>query len=321
VLLVAAGLRRQADGEPEVFLDYLSHGLAMSRNLRHRTLAVSVLAGFRAEATMLRGLELWLEELDGRPDLLRRALEVVRRHEAAPQTDPELVRQSEVVVNLNTFADPKNLDLFGPNNLFPGQQTEADVIRFSMQVPWEKVRLRRLLDGLASRDEHVAAVAWKLSPPLVKATVRRANQLEPGRAAFPPPRILCPARAAVLRVALRLYQAEKGRPAAKLADLVPAYLPAVPEDPFDQRPFRYRLSRGETLNWPPADLEDGSTDAGPARPDAPPVREVPAGQGILWCVGEDGQDDGGQTQVSPHAPGMVVHEDVIFLVPLPRGRR
>jgi hypothetical protein len=318
LLLVAAGLRRQADDQPEWFLDYLSHGLALSRNLRHRTLAVSVLAGARVEGTMLRGVELWLEELNGRPDLLRRALTILRDHEAAPQTDPELVRKSELLVNLNTFTDPKNLTFFGTNNLFPGQSAEADLIRFSMQVPWEKVRLRRILEGIASRDPNVSSVATKLSPPLVRISARRADQLG---AEYPRPRQLCTARAAVLQVALRLYQEEKGRPAAKLDDLVPEYLPAVPEDPFDHQPFRYRLSQGESLDWPPADLGDPSADAGPVRPEGPSVRDVPAGQGILWCVGDDGKDDGGHTQESPHAPGAIQHEDVIFLVPLPPARR
>jgi hypothetical protein len=48
---------------------------------------------------------------------------------------------------------------------------------------------------------------------------------------------------------------------------------------------------------------------------------VPAGQGILWCVGENKTDDGGHTQESPHSPGEVPGEDVIYLVPLPPGQK
>jgi hypothetical protein len=101
-------------------------------------------------------------------------------------------------------------------------------------------------------------------------------------------------RAAALKAALRLYQAEKGRPAPALEALVPDYLPAVPADPFDLRPFRYRLSASERLE---------STGAfGVPRP-----RFVPAGQGILWSVGNDLRDDGGKR----------FGEDEVFVVPLP----
>jgi hypothetical protein len=54
----------------------------------------------------------------------------------------------------------------------------------------------------------------------------------------------------------------------------------VPLDPFDVQPFRYRLSAGEQLE---------SADERRL-----PPRFVPAGQGILWRVGGDQRDDGGQ---------------------------
>jgi hypothetical protein len=49
------------------------------------------------------------------------------------------------------------------------------------------------------------------------------------------------------------------------------------------------------------------------------ARLVPAGQGILWCVGEDRQDDGGREQGGQGydtGPG----QDLIFLVPLPPAK-
>jgi hypothetical protein len=50
-------------------------------------------------------------------------------------------------------------------------------------------------------------------------------------------------------------------------------------------------------------------------------RYVRAGQGVLWCIGEDGADDGGLRQEGRTAEweGTVSPEDVIFLVPLPPG--
>ena len=132
-----------------------------------------------------------------------------------------------------------------------------------------------------------------------------------------------------IALALRWYQAENGRPADKLDDLVPKYLPAVPDDPFQKgQPFHYRLSKGEKIVWPLG--EPGGPPMPPMPPGGPPPQpapapapllpppsvEVPPGQGVLWSVGPDGRDDGGVRQANTKGytlPG----EDVIFLVPPP----
>jgi hypothetical protein len=59
---------------------------------------------------------------------------------------------------------------------------------------------------------------------------------------------------------------------------------------------------------------------GPA--EAPPeVKEVPAGQGVLWSVGEDGQDDGGLRRPRPDEFSTMAGQDLIYLVPLPPGKQ
>jgi hypothetical protein len=67
-------------------------------------------------------------------------------------------------------------------------------------------------------------------------------------------------RGAVVGLALERYRLDKGRWPKELTELVPDYLPAVPKDPFDGRPLRYRP------------LADGV---------------------IVYSVGPDGRDDGG----------------------------
>jgi hypothetical protein len=75
-----------------------------------------------------------------------------------------------------------------------------------------------------------------------------------------------------LMVALRLYQAEVGKPAATLEELTPKYLASVPVSPVDLQPIRYRLSRGEEIGaW-------GSSKSRKALAD----RKVLPGQGILY---------------------------------------
>jgi len=62
-------------------------------------------------------------------------------------------------------------------------------------------------------------------------------------------------------LALRCYQSEQGRVAARLDDLVTNYLSEVPQDPFSGRPLIYRA---QGTNW------------------------------LLYSVGPDGVDDGGK---------------------------
>jgi hypothetical protein len=67
-------------------------------------------------------------------------------------------------------------------------------------------------------------------------------------------------RLAATAIAIRLYQLDNGRRPARLEDLVPHYLPAVPRDPYAADGSAIRLGRGGTL---------------------------------LYCVGENGVDEGG----------------------------
>jgi hypothetical protein len=92
-------------------------------------------------------------------------------------------------------------------------------------------------------------------------------------------------RAAAVLLAIRLYQVDHGATPANLDLLVPAYLPAVPIDPF-------------------------STGAHPLRYITKPGSEA------VYSVGEDGRDDGGSTQllraISGRAPGPWDTIDAVF---------
>ena len=67
-------------------------------------------------------------------------------------------------------------------------------------------------------------------------------------------------RLVITELAVRGYQAKHGRPPISLAELVPAWLPAVPLDPFTDKPLAYRITTNSFL---------------------------------LYSVGPDAQDDGG----------------------------
>lgn len=78
-------------------------------------------------------------------------------------------------------------------------------------------------------------------------------------------------RGALVGLALERYRLAKGHWPKDLNELVPDYLPAVPRDPYDGQPMRYKK------------LSDGA---------------------IVYSVGPDGQDDGGaRNRANPLAKG------------------
>jgi hypothetical protein len=313
LLLVARGLQQQHGGDPAAFVGHLGTGLALARNLRLGSLGLESVGGTSVELVMTIGVARWLEHLDGRPDLLRQALTVLLAHNDSPRSDPEVKRKTRLLILLNTFADPSELPRAGDgaDPFFAAAPSDRALLQFAWSAPWEQVRLRRLLDGIASNDPDARYRVRQLVPPVAAIPLGRFNAQDLYLERSRPVRPLF-GRVAALQVALRLFEAEQGRPADKLDELVPKYLPAIPADPYDGKPFRYRLSKGETLDWPPDDYDYRA--GGPYE-----HRSVPAGQGILWSVGFDGRDDGGRVQEWPD-PAAKSGSDVLYLVPRPPGR-
>jgi hypothetical protein len=76
-------------------------------------------------------------------------------------------------------------------------------------------------------------------------------------------------RGAALFLAIKAYGKEHGALPQTLAKLVPDYLPRIPKDPFDGKPFRY--------------LRSG-------------VPGLPPKAWAVYSIGEDFTDDGGKAQ-------------------------
>jgi hypothetical protein len=306
--------------------------------------------------------ERWLEKLAGHPELIRRLLEIYRENGEEMFSDQSGEQWAEYLIALNSLDEPQEWIFVGTGH--PERFSELALIEAAWLVPWERQRHLRLLRLIYwgnpeqfFRDRRIGREVFLFRMGGMWRDLRRQ---------------LTRVRALELMLALRLYQAEKGRPAWSLEQLVPRYLERIPNDPFSDRPFRYRLSSGEKIIWPveqqapapvgvllrgvggagapdgpellPPPVEDppppGKAEPPPAqRPDLapgvpgvglpgglppfpvePPVKVVPRGQGILWSVGEDGQDDGGVRQSTPGQPRTMSGEDIIFLVPLPAGK-
>jgi hypothetical protein len=346
-LLTARALQLQARGESRAALEQLAVVLALSRQLRHKAVTWSYRGGLLAEQTALEGLDRWLEQLGRKPDLLRSALEELNHHEAAVPPLTDAVKADYLLVRNGLFTPPQLTHGHGWGG-GPEERFTAEAVALAQQTPWEKERTQRIVNAVFAGWLRGAEAAYgEVAPTLTErwdgwhrgwtwASLR--GWLPPCDPARGPTReemaelldgswlgLLegsapglrlqplatsqsCRLRGHRLILALALYQAEQGKPAAALADLVPRYLPELPADPFSGEPFRYRVSAGEQVRWRQAPREWEQE-----------FRAVPAGQGIVWGVGPDQIDNGGKAQGDGGSLSIRGREqrglDVIFLVP------
>jgi hypothetical protein len=302
-LLAARGLQMQKRGDPEAFVKNLEIVLAFVSNLQKASRWYSEIQALDIDFRVLSALRQWLAGLSGRPDLLRRVGDALARHRAAIGSDrePDL---AEYLTARNTLDDPAPWlgQRFAPGGRVgepfwrlgtaSALVREADALAFVLILPWERERQQRLL-----RCRFFGHEAQGKSEMLLIAYPFDDDLRERFRQHW-----LTSFEAARLVVALRLHQATTGKPANDLKQLVPASIDAIPYDPYDGMPFRYRLSSGD-------DVVEGMPVPDAAGTPRATTKKIPAGQGILWSVGPDRIDGGGR--VFGHTKG-----DLIYLVPL-----
>jgi hypothetical protein len=310
VVLAERGLQRQAAGDDEAFVENFRVGLKLSLAMRRRASILDVIHGRINEALLLKGLDRWLEHLHGRPDLLHQTLDVLSQYADATANSDDDQDLMEDLAIMNSVKDPLpwlqyDLSVVNKGATTPNSdvQAEAQWVSMAWFAPWEHARQQRILRADFWGDEAQRRKAfWSNgSGPLSCFYYIRGKPNKLTNVALE--------RAGILKLALRWYQADNGKPAETLDELVPKYLPSLPLDPYDGEPFRYRLSRGEEI--------EGSFDPNEVvKNGATPIRKIPPGQGVLWCVGDDKVDDGGHRQCPSFWREAVPGEDVIFLVPL-----
>jgi hypothetical protein len=337
-LILARSLRRTSRGEIEPALDDMTLALRFAREQEQFTDGSHYRDALAVEGIVAQLLPDWALKAASRPDLIRRAIELVGKQDAMrpPLSDAIKVDYLALACSLQ-----KESALYMPASA----GIESDLIRFSRAVPWEEVRCHAIFATLYAGWIRTAETPLPKALKLIEATEARtgpgmvlldawlpntsdvdAGRREAARFAdlsheLGPSLTFVPAipferdaatrtqlRAVRYELALMLYQIEKGKPAEGLTELVPDYLPELLADLFGDRPFRYRVSGGERLPW--THEPHPSDDAG--------FRSISPGQGILWSVGPDLVDNGGRVndvRAWP-APGWTPGGDIIFVVPV-----
>ena len=257
-------------------MEDLRVGLSLSRNLRHDAPAQRGDRQERGGDSANRRGSL-AGRLDGKLDLLKQVLALLSDHlKEAEAEDADRVLVDYLIAR-NTLDYPLDWLTYDLNvELEPLVRTadkrthsEAMMAVQARLVPWEPRTSKSACCGcLFEGDRNQQRGLYDFwQPGDMLGSIR---QLGPGyyadtRNGFE----RCRAPAMQLKLALRWYQAENGRPAENLEDLVPKYLPKVPGDPYQKgQPFHYRLSKGEKIVWPPE--VPGGPPQPPVAPGGPP---------------------------------------------------
>jgi hypothetical protein len=266
-------LQLQLRGQNQVALDELANLLALARQLRNDAPTFCYLTGRSVESTALVGMSRWLHNVGPEPELLRKALNILRSHE---QDTPSVLDTLKADYMVSRHERSYFL-------LAYSAEVQKKILLILWEVPWERERLYRLSDALyhsrfhrlqrpsetrrKEREQYpdrYSAIAFESGLPLADGptavlTPPQWGRLISGSSPFLPwtslSRLqesanvgLAYVRACQLQLALALYQIDHaGAAAPDLAALTPRYLPKIPIDPIRERRFEYKISTGEKV--------------------------------------------------------------------------
>jgi hypothetical protein len=350
-LIEARALRRISRGEVETALDDIGLALDLSRHLQSKTRTDQFISAASMETRALVLLPKWAVKAADRPELIRRAIDMVRDHEEHRPPLSDVIKK-EYLNSLQNAQYGYRIDMIPPGGRPNG--LEWQLREAAINTPWEQIRTDAILAtwfagilrtaemsypeairriDMASPNEVDAA--WYLLSDWVPPTSDPSTARRDGRRLVEmlrnsvwwnmgwgmgsylfalDARSITVIRATQYQLALILYQARFGKPAETVQVLVPDFLPSPPVDPFGDGPFHYRVSVGERIHW---------FSNRPYNEDSA-YRTFGTGEGILWSNGPDLHDDGGRRnelsawrfQGGGPAPG----GDILFIVPVV-GRR
>ncbi len=267
---VARALQRQAHGDARGSLNHLETALALARQVKNFAPVRVYQMGRSMDSAALSGFRLWLRKTGPDKELLRAALAVLRRHEAAEPDVANAIKAQYVADRDRVF-----------EVILPSYRGDRPIYK-AFRVSWEKERDRRVFKAMYAgnfRQLREPVVPRDRAP----STRDRETQLVLGLAedAGLPPRdgpgssisarkwgefilqsrmfdpvglggarssnmhVQRELHATQLVIAVAAYQADHSRLPASLDDLVPAYFVELPIDSSTGRPFLYHISKGD----------------------------------------------------------------------------
>lgn len=318
--ILARGLLLQVrNGDHAAFVGSYRTVMMLVWNLRNRSIIGAAQLGYIVERSALFAVYQWMKHLPP-IDGFRRlesawllALAFAANLESDPHAPfdptPHLLAQRYIVRGLMSAPNQWLPDSISPaGKSRDAAHVEADLVSFAWTVPWERERTRRLVGRVLASGNHIVPnplvrgrpgtqllVAWGTSASDLTELDRVVRTLR---------------RGVSILLATRRYQVNdpSGRAPATIDDLVrTGCMPYVPPDPYDGKPFRYRVSAGEHLT------QVNRMGAGPA-PNPPPSIMLVAGSPVIWSVGPDRIDQGGR-QVPIMPAEYPRQEDWVFVLP------
>jgi hypothetical protein len=264
-LLRARALQLWNRGDQPGAVQQLASMLRLSRIMRYRASLDRHFSGNRIERLALDGVGSWLNQERPPPVSLVHSLFTQLGEEERKRPSLRETLKVEEVARHNMLSEPVYLAaLFDPERRFVPDQSSKKMDQYlalaTVQIPWEKERLRRRVDQFSQRFLGALELPFPIERPFMNRDqrnpramieeeiernglhmeVRTARMLN-----FMDKAGLCRLRATRVVLALVLYQLEEGKTAPSLDSLVPRYFDALPEDPYSGKPFRYRVSAGE----------------------------------------------------------------------------
>jgi hypothetical protein len=276
-LLVLAAVERAASGRPDEAAESLVACLRIGSAVKHEPIFLSALVRIASDYIAVGQVERWAVEKSISPQALERVEAAL-----AAAADPTILERAMVgercfgiYIHQNCVLKPELLRALGLDDMGGGP------LRHLVPQAYLKADM---LCYLGIMNQYVAA-ARRGVPEGLRAAPRAGGEIEEmiPRCFFVSRQILPAlggvftevqrhmARLSTARVALAAlrYGRKNGLLPENLDALVPNFIPAVPSDPFDGKPLRYRKD---------------------------------ATGFVVYTVGENGKDDGGDTQTRQGRP-------------------
>jgi hypothetical protein len=157
--------------------EHLAQILTLSRNLRNKAPMESYLAGVQIENSALNGLDHWLAHGTPDPKILRQVLDELNKH-AAETPLPLDCLNTECFRAGGVLANPTSWTFFSgePQERIP-ERWLAGGIAFSLDVPWEEQRAKRLWRIVwAGLYRNIHTPHWQLPDPLGPGKILRPEK-------------------------------------------------------------------------------------------------------------------------------------------------